>query len=170
MFNTQNAGVHAGQLMVCEAAGVYRPAADAEIMSQAERILRGRIYGREAMTSNEEAKAFLRAQIGHLDHEVFVVLYLDSQHRLLDDEVLFRGTLSQTSVYPREVVKQVLVRNAAAVIFAHNHPSGQAQPSRLDETLTQALKAALNLIDVRVLDHIVVTANKCVSMAEEGLL
>lgn len=170
MFNAQQTGAHAGQLMVCESAGLYRPAEDAEIMDRAERILRSRVRGRKYFTDAVTVKNFLRTQMGHLDHEVFAVLYLDSQHRLLDDEVLFRGTLTQTSVYPREVVKQALMRNAAAVVLAHNHPSGEATPSRADEALTRRLKDALGLIDVRVLDHVVVTAQKCLSMAEEGLL
>ena len=105
-----------------------------------------------------------------LEHEVFVGLFLDSQHRLIADRELFRGTLAQTSVYPREVVKSALALNAAAVIFAHNHPSGVAEPSRADELLTQSLKAALQLVDVRTLDHFVVAGAHVVSFAERGLL
>ena len=99
-----------------------------------------------------------------------MVLFLDGQHRLLASEELFRGTLGQTSVYPREVVKRALANNAGAVILAHNHPSGVAEPSRADEFLTQSLKAALALVDVRVLDHLVVGQGAVVSMAERGLL
>jgi DNA repair protein RadC len=105
-----------------------------------------------------------------LHHEVFAVLFLDSQHRLIALEEMFRGTLTQTSVYPREVVKQALTLNASSVVLAHNHPSGTAQPSRADEALTHTLKAALALVDVRVLDHFVVTASQAVSMAELGLV
>jgi DNA repair protein RadC len=101
---------------------------------------------------------------------IAVVLFLDSQHRLLAADELFRGTLAQTSVYPREVVKAALARNAAAVIFAHNHPSGVAEPSRADELLTQALKQALALVDIRTLDHFVVAGHRVVSFAERGLL
>ena len=97
-------------------------------------------------------------------------MFLDSQHRLIVLEELFRGTLTQTSVYPREVVVRALALNAASVVLAHNHPSGTAQPSRADEALTQTLKAALGLVDVRVLDHFVVTSTEAVSMAERGLL
>ncbi len=108
--------------------------------------------------------------IGALPHEVFSVLFLDSQHRLLKHDEMFRGTLSQTSVYPREVVRRALELNSAAVIFAHNHPSGAAEPSRADEFLTQSLKSALQLVDVRVLDHLVVGRGAVVSFAERGLL
>jgi DNA repair protein RadC len=101
---------------------------------------------------------------------VFVGLFLDSQHRLISADELFQGTLAQTSVYPREIVKAALGHNAAAVIFAHNHPSGVAEPSRADELLTQSLKAALALIDVRTLDHFVVAGGQVVSFAERGLL
>ena len=101
---------------------------------------------------------------------MFVALFLDSQHRLIAAEELFRGTLAQTSVYPREIVKSALALNAAAVIFAHNHPSGVAEPSRADELLTQSLKSALALIDVRTLDHFVVAGGEVVSFAERGLL
>ena len=103
-------------------------------------------------------------------HEIFVVVFLDSQNRLLAAEELFRGTLAQTSVYPREVVKTALAHNAAAVIFAHNHPSGVAEPSRADEALTQSLKQALSLVDVKVLDHFIVAGTSTLSFAERGLL
>jgi DNA repair protein RadC len=103
-------------------------------------------------------------------HEVFVVVFLDAQHRVVASEELFRGTLTQTSVYPREVVKRALHHNAAAVILAHNHPSGVAEPSRADEALTAALKQALGLVDVRVLDHFVVAGDGALSFAERGLL
>jgi DNA repair protein RadC len=105
-----------------------------------------------------------------LEHEVFIILLLDSQNRLIEAHELFRGTLSQTSVYPREVVKATLARNAAAVMFAHNHPSGVAEPSRADELLTQGLKQALALVDVKVLDHFVVAGTSMESFAERGLV
>ena len=113
---------------------------------------------------------YLSTLIGHLEHEVFTVLFRDSQHALIVAEEMFRGTVSQTSVYPREVVKTALRHNAAAVILAHNHPSGVAEPSRADEFLTQTLKSALALVDVRVLDHIVVGRGSTVSLAERGLI
>ena len=115
-------------------------------------------------------KDYLGLQIAHREHEVFAVLFLDAQNRLLRFEELFRGTLTQTSVYPREVVKRALTCHAAAVVLAHNHPSGAAEPSRADEFLTQTLKRALQLVDVRVLDHIVVGRGEVVSFAERGLL
>ena len=118
----------------------------------------------------EEVKDYLRLSVGDYEHEVFVVLFLDAQNRLIVSEELFRGTISQTSVYPREVVKRSLQVNAAAVIFAHNHPSGLAEPSQADEALTRALQSALALVDVKVLDHIVVASHSAVSFAERGLV
>jgi DNA repair protein RadC len=115
-------------------------------------------------------KDYLRLQLGQREHEVFAVLFLDAQNQLLKMEEMFRGTLTQTSVYPREVVKRALHLNAAAVVFAHNHPSGAAEPSRADEFLTQSLKSALALVDIRVLDHLVVGHSEVVSFAERGLL
>lgn len=112
----------------------------------------------------------LRLQCAGLQHEVFIVLFFDSQHRLLGAVEMFRGTLTQTSVYPREVVKSALQRNAAAVVLAHNHPSGSAEPSRADEHLTQTLKTALALVDVRILDHFVVAGDQAISFAERGLI
>jgi len=136
----------------------------------ARRILREEMTHGNALTSPELVRDYLRLSLAALPHEAFVVLFLDSQHRLLAADELFRGTLAQTSVYPREVVKAALARNAAAVIFAHNHPSGVAEPSRADELLTQALKQALALVDIRTLDHFVVAGHRVVSFAERGLL
>jgi len=114
---------------------------------------------------------WLRLRLAPLHHEVFLALWLDAQNRLIADDELFRGTLTQTSVYPREVVKQALARNAAAVILAHNHPSGVAEPSAADELLTRSLKQALQLVDVRLLDHFIVAGNAPpLSFAERGLL
>jgi len=118
----------------------------------------------------EAVRSYLRLALARRGHEIFAVLFLDAQHRLIACEEMFRGTLTQTSVYPREIVKQALRHNCAAVILAHNHPSGVAEPSRADESLTHALQSALALIDVRVLDHIVVAASQAVSFAERGLL
>lgn len=136
----------------------------------ARRSARQTMQGRSVLTSPEAVRDYLRLCLRTREHEVFVALFLDSQHRLLADEELFRGTLSQTSVYPREVVKAALSCNAAAVIFAHNHPSGVAEPSRADEMLTRALVGALATIDVRTLDHFVVAGAEVVSFAERGLL
>jgi len=122
------------------------------------------------LNSPQRVRQYLQLQLARHEHEVFAVLYLDSQNRLLKCEELFRGTLTQTSVHPREVVKQALRHNAAGVILAHNHPSGVAEPSRADELLTRALKDALGLVEVRVLDHLIVAGNATVSFAERGLL
>jgi len=125
---------------------------------------------RDALTSSELTRQYLRAKLRHYEHEVFACLYLDNQHRVVKLEELFSGTIDGAAVYPREVVKRCLHNNAAAVIFAHNHPSGIAEPSQADIGITQRLKAALNTIDVRVLDHIVVGRCEAVSFAERGLL
>ena len=139
-------------------------------LALAMRALQSGMGTRDVLGSPQAVRDWLRLKLASLPHEVFVVLLLDSQNRLLHFEEMFRGTLSQTSVYPREVVKLALKWNAAAVILAHNHPSGVAQPSRADEALTTALKQALALIDVRVLDHMVVSGSTCTSFAERGLL
>jgi DNA repair protein RadC len=140
------------------------------VLELARRSLAQELMQRPLFDSTTRVKEYLRLQIGGREHEVFVVLFLDAQNRLIRLEELFRGTLTQTSVYPREVVKRALDLNAAAVVLAHNHPSGAAEPSRADEFLTQTLKSALGLIDVRVLDHLVVTRSEAVSFAERGLL
>jgi len=125
---------------------------------------------RDVLSSPASVRDYLRMTLTGREYEVFMVLFLDAQHRVIDSEEMFRGTLTQTSVYPREVVKRSLFNNAAAVIFAHNHPSGIPEPSRADEALTQALKQALALVDVRVLDHFVIAASGVMSFAERGLL
>ena len=140
------------------------------VMEMARRALVQQMSTAPIFDSPQRVKDYLQLQLGGLQHEVFAVLFLDAQHRLLRMEELFRGTLSQTSVYPREVVKRALALNAGAVLLAHNHASGVAEPSRADEYLTQTLKTALALVDVRVLDHLVVGRGQVVSMAERGLL
>ena len=141
------------------------------ILEIARRALKDELTQRDTLASPAAVRDFLKLRLGHLPHEVFLILLLDAQNRLIACEELFRGTLTQTSVYPREVVKLALARNAAATIFAHNHPSGVAEPSRADELLTQTLKQALALVDVRVLDHFVVAGTVApVSMAERGLV
>jgi DNA repair protein RadC len=136
----------------------------------AKRALAEEIRRDALLNSPDQVRSYLRLRLGHLPHEVFLALFLDAQNRLLAPEELFRGTLTQTSVYPREVVKRALAHNAAAVVFAHNHPSGVAEPSRADEMLTRALKEALQLVDVRVLDHLIVAQDKVMSFAERGLI
>jgi DNA repair protein RadC len=125
---------------------------------------------RSALTSPGAVRDYLRFTLGQREHEVFVCIWLDAQHRVIRSEELFEGTLTQTSVYPREIVKKAIERNAAAVIFAHNHPSGVAQPSQADELLTRNLKEALALVEVKVLDHFIVAGNQAISFAERGLL
>ncbi len=142
----------------------------AAIVEQALQLLAAEVREADALSSPAAVKDYLRLKLGEREHEVFVVVFLDTQHRVIAIEELFRGTLSQTSVYPREVVKEALARNAGAVILAHNHPSGNPEPSRADEFLTQTLKAALALVDVRVLDHLVVTRAGVLSFAERGLI
>ncbi len=134
------------------------------------RDLREQMRNSPVMSSPQVLRDWLRLHCAGLQHEVFLVLYLDAHHRLIEAEELFRGTLTQTSVYPREVVKGALTRNAAALALAHNHPSGEAEPSRADELLTQTLKSALSLVDVRVIDHFIVADDKVVSFAELGLV
>lgn len=140
------------------------------VLSAAKEILAARIRHGNALTSPGAVRDYLRLLLQGREHEVFVVVLLDAQHRVLAEEELFRGTLTQTSVYPREIVKVALRHNAAAVIFAHNHPSGVAEPSQADELLTRQLKEALALVDVKVLDHFIIAGNAALSFAERGLL
>jgi DNA repair protein RadC len=122
------------------------------------------------LTSPGAVRDYLKLTLGSRPHEVFVCIWLDAQHRVIGCDEVFRGTLTQTSVYPREIVKAALAANAAAVIFAHNHPSGAAQPSQADELLTRNLKDALGLVEVKVLDHFIVAGSQALSFAERGLL
>ncbi len=135
-----------------------------------KRYLEKSINAGDAITSPEKIKQFLKAKMRAYQQEVFSCVYLDNQHRILDYKELFYGTIDGASVYPREVVKQTLAFNAAAVIFAHNHPSGIAEPSQSDKQITERLVKALNLVDVRVLDHMIVGDDEVVSFAERGLL
>ena len=149
------------------------PAKRAELLAvieMARRALAEQMQSRPVFDSPGRVKDYLSLHLRGCEQEVFVVMFLDGQHRLLCIEDMFRGTLTQTSVYPREVVKRALALNAGAVVLAHNHPSGVSEPSRADEFLTQTLKSALQLVDVRVLDHLVVGQGQVVSMAERGLL
>ena len=162
----------AGERDLCEVAGMGRAkyAQLQAVLEMARRALKEKITNGSALSSPAAVREYLRLRLQALPHEVFAALFLDAQNRVIGIEELFRGTLTQTSVYPREVVKRALHHNAGAVIFAHNHPSGVAEPSHADETLTQALKQALALIDVRVLDHFIVAGSGVLSFAERGLL
>jgi DNA repair protein RadC len=157
-------------LLAVQGLGAARTAQLAAVLELARRSLREDLKAGCALTSPGAVRDYLRLALGGRRHEVFVCLYVDAQHRVIGTEELFRGSLTQTSVYPREVVKAALAANAAAVIFAHNHPSGVAQPSQADELLTRQLKEALALVDIKVLDHFVVTGNQALSFAERGLL
>ena len=140
------------------------------VLEMARRALQEKLAGGVALGSPQAVRDYLRLRLQSLEHEVFVGVFLDAQNRLIAIEDLFRGTLTQTSVYPREIVKRALKHNAASLIFAHNHPSGIAEPSRADEMLTQTLKQALALVDVKVLDHFVIGSGRALSFAERGLL
>ena len=140
------------------------------VIEMARRALEEDIGERDAMSSPQAVREFLRLTLGGRAHEIFMAMFLDAQNRLLGSEELFRGTLTQTSVYPREVVKTALRYNAAGVIFAHNHPSGVAEASRADELLTQTLKQALSLVEIKTLDHFIVAGSRTLSFAERGLL
>ena len=149
------------------------PAKRAEIVAVLElsrRALASQLQDKTMFNNPQAIRDYLQLQLGSRQHEIFAVLFLDTSHRLIVLEEMFRGTLTQTSVYPREVVVRALSLNAANVVLAHNHPSGSAQASRADEAITQTLKAALALVDVRVLDHFIVTRTEAVSMAELGLM
>ena len=164
--------LHAGAADLARIKGLG-PAKRAElvaVLELARRALAQQLREREVFGTPGAVKHYLQLHLAARAHEVFAVLFLDSQNRLLAMEELFRGTLTQTSVYPREVVLRALQHQAAAVVLAHNHPSGSVQPSRADEALTQTLKAALALVDVRVLDHVIVAPGAALSMAEQGLV
>jgi DNA repair protein RadC len=141
-----------------------------QIIKRALRILDERMRQGVALNSPTAVRDYLRLALSGKEHEVFMCVFLDAQNRVLAVDELFRGTLTQTSVYPREIVKESLRHNAAALIFAHNHPSGIAEPSRADEMLTVALKQALALVDIKVLDHFVIGNASAMSFAERGLL
>ena len=149
---------------------LFREATPEETLLAAHQALARRFRRGVSLNSPRLVREYLRISFAPLEHEVFCVLLLDTHHRLLSCRELFRGTLDGAAVYPREVVKEVLKHNAAAVIFAHNHPSGVAEPSPADELITRRLREALSLIDVRVLDHLVVAGTALVSMAERGSL
>lgn len=134
------------------------------------RLLQEDMQRGDALSSPSAVRDYLKLLLTQREHEVFVAIFLDAQHRVIASEEMFRGTLTQTSVYPREIVKRALALNCAAIIFAHNHPSGVPEPSSSDRILTDALKQALSLVDVRVLDHFIVAGADTLSMAERGLV
>ena len=172
LFSTLDSFVSASSssLLVRDVAGEYRPAGVDEVLAAAQRVLASRVRGANVLTSPAVVRDFLRTRLGALPHEVFAVVHLDAQHAVLDYVEMFRGTVTQTSVYPREVVKDALALNSSALLLVHCHPSGCAEPSRADEQLTQTLKQAAALVDVRVLDHLIVAGGTILSMAERGLL
>jgi len=159
-----------GELCTLPGLGEAKAAQLLAAVELTRRALGEKLAAGHAMASPTAVRDYLRLSLSGREHEVFVAVMLDAQHRVIASEELFRGTLTQTSVYPREVVKCALRHNAAAVIFAHNHPSGAAEPSHADEMLTRSLKSALSLVDVRVLDHFIVAGSEALSFAERGLL
>jgi DNA repair protein RadC len=162
----------ADQHAFCEVPGMG-PAKYAQlqaVLEMARRALEEKLKSRDILNSPGSVREYLRLSLQGKQHEVFVGIFLDAQNRTIATEELFNGTLTQASVYPREIVKRALHHNAAAMIFAHNHPSGLAEPSQADEVLTRSLKQALALVDVKVLDHFVVGSDSAMSFAERGLI
>ena len=154
---------------ICATTG-YREATLDELLTAAKHALALRVRKGVTLSSPKLTSDYLIARIAHLPHEVFTLIYLDKRHRFIAAQDLFRGTLDGASVHPREVVIEALKHQAAAVILAHNHPSGVAEPSHADELITHRLRDALSLVDIRVLDHIIVANNNTVSFAERGIL
>ncbi|HGM8383641.1 TPA: RadC family protein [Pseudomonas aeruginosa] len=157
-------------LLVRDAQGRYLPASVDQILEAARQAIEQKMQRGAEFTSPVLVKEYLRTKLAGFEHEVFAVLFLDTRHRLIEYAEMFRGTIDSASVYPREVVKEALRLNAAAVIVSHNHPSGNPEPSGADRALTQQLKQVLALVDVRVLDHVIVAGAVATSFAERGLL
>lgn len=159
---------------IADTVGFYKSArvvSAEDILQHARNILAARCQRGETLTCVDDVRNFVMLELSGLEQEVFAALYLDNRHRILTSlEIMFRGTLNGTAVYPREIVKRALALNAGAIVVVHNHPSGIAEPSCQDETLTERLKTALELVDIRLLDHIVVGAGETVSFSERGLL
>ncbi len=160
----------ADDLKTVKGLGPAKRAEIAAVLEIARRVLAQQLAARPSFEQPQAVKDYLCLQLAALDHEVFAAMFLDTRQQLLRFEVLFRGTLTHTAVHPREVVKRALALNAGAVVLAHNHPSGAAEPSRADELITQALRQALQLVDVKVIDHVIVGRAGTVSFAERGLL
>jgi DNA repair protein RadC len=157
-------------LLIRDEQGRYLPATADQILAAARKVIDLKVQRGTAFTSSELVKEYLVTKLAGFEHEVFAALFLDAKHHLIQYVEMFRGTIDSASVYPREVVKEALRLNAAAVIFSHNHPSGHPEPSQADKILTQRLKEALALVEVRSLDHIIVAGQRTVSFAERGLL
>lgn len=162
------------KMKACSKSGLYlmesSVLSEADILTMANQLARKRLSKGRSISSPLAVKSYLQNLLQHREHEVFAMLLLDNKHKVIGFEELFRGTLAQATVYPREVVKLALERNAAAIIMTHNHPSGDPAPSQQDIMLTRQLRDALALVDVRVLDHIVVGAKGCESLADLGQL
>jgi len=171
-FGSLRALLHANNvdLLACRGIGKARLAVLRALPELARRYFEESLPCGASIRSPADTESFLKARMQHLDHELFCCLYLDNRHRVLRFDELFRGTIDGTSVYPREVVKEALAVNAAAVILAHNHPSGVAEPSQADERITKRLKSALELVDIRLLDHLIVGDGAATSLASRGLL
>lgn len=156
-------------LMVRDLRGRYRPATPNQVLTAARAIVDQTVRRETSFTTPTVVKDYVRAKLCGLEHEVFAVLFLNAQNQLIEYVELFRGTITQSAVYPREVIKEALARNAAALIIAHNHPSGSAKPSAADRELTDRLHETLALVDVRLFDHILVAGNETVSFRELGV-
>ena len=167
---TQVSTVAAAHLFVEELEGYYSQALPAEVLAAALGLVERQVQRGFLLTAPSAAREYLAVRLGALEHEVFAVVFLDAQNRVIEYQEMFRGTVTQTAVYPREVVKAALALNAVGAIFVHNHPSGHPEPSRADEFLTKTLKAALAMVDVRVLDHLVIAGSGIASLAERGML
>ena len=157
-------------LMVRDAQGRYLLATADQSLEAARQAIEQKMQRGASFSSPAAVKEYLRAKLAGFEHEVFAVLFLDTQHRLIEYAEMFRGTIDSASGYPRELVKEALRHNAAAVIVSHNHPSGNPEPSQADKVLTQRLKEALGLVDVRVLDHVIVAGTDTTSFAKRGLI
>ena len=167
---SQYSHIPEASLLVRDARGRYQPATADQILAAARQAIDQKMQRGADFGSPTDVKAYLRAKLAGLDHEIFAVLFLDNRHRLIEYVEMFRGTIDGASVHPREVVKEALRFNAAAVIFSHPHPSGNPEPSQADRAITNRLREALALIEVRTLDHVIVAGNDTVSFAERGLL
>jgi DNA repair protein RadC len=157
-------------LLICDDQGRYTPATVDQILAAARQAVDAKMQRGASFTSTDTVKEYLTTKLGGCENEIFAVIFLDAQHRLIEYREMFHGTIDGAAVYPREVAKASLRLNAAAVIFSHNHPSGNPEPSSADRSITQKLKEALSLLDIRTLDHIIVGGESAVSFAERGLI
>ena len=171
-FGSLHQLLHAESHEVLSCHGIGRARADVirTLPELARRYFAGSLPRGEAIRNPADTSGYLLARMRHLEHELFCCLFLDNRHRVIRFDEMFRGTIDGTSVYPREVVKEALAVNAAAVILAHNHPSGVAEPSQADERITKRLKSALDLVDIRLLDHLIIGDGEATSLAARGML